>query len=96
MQEYNFNIYNEWNFNINFPQLRQIAISCSAEDIEVLPTPPELLEKIEAMDIFIEANCHFWEALKADVVTCAFYRNREIFGGKRRSVDIIFRGDCNP
>ena len=43
-------------FNINFPQLREIVISCSSEDVEVQPTPPELLEKIEAMDIYLNTD----------------------------------------
>ena len=60
---------------INIPQLRQIVVSCSAEDVEVQPTPWQLLEKIKAMEVFFDANWIFWESLKADVVTCAFYRN---------------------
>ena len=47
------------NFNINFPQFRQIVISCSAEDVEVQPTPWELLEKIKAKDIFFNGDCRF-------------------------------------
>ena len=41
---------------INIPQLRQIVVSCSAEDVEVQPTPWQLLEKIKAMEVFFDAN----------------------------------------
>ena len=66
-------------------------VSCSAEDVEVQPTPPELLEKIEAMIIFVEADCHFWESLKTVVVTCAFYRNSDILRGKTSLIRYHFQ-----
>ena len=64
-------------------------VSCSAEDVEVQPSPSELKEKIEAMEIFVDVDCHFWESLKTDVVTCAFYRNRDILEKGLQSIDGI-------